>query len=263
MWCWLTAKRGNGEEKWGEIHKLEMKQRSKTLSSICLQNIFELKKVRLRLLQEPGSFSRNVLRNIWAIKTLKGKRKNVKTQVNILLPVSVWDTDGNIITRGACGGTRVWIANQEGLLSGLIPLWASGETPHCFWLGRLHSAARPSCPIPTVPSHCAAQSRIRAHTPCTCSHNDTSSFNQMRLDPSLSFSLSPTHTSARRWSFLCLVIYPPPPPFCFCFRKEKQIPKQLRLFFSFLRGKRMRKGQTSSADLRRCYSTVVCLVCQL
>lgn len=152
------------------------------------------------------------------------RRENkLKMGLNIFLPVLVKDTDGNIITRGPCGGTWVWIANQEDLLwsnpslSGRLGINASGETPHCFWLWRFHSIAQPSCPIPTVPSHCAAQPCMCTHT-CARTHTThTSSSNQIRLDPSLSPQQGASLFSA--WSFIL--------PLCLCFIKEKQIPKQL------------------------------------
>lgn len=150
------------------------------------------------------------------------EEENVKMRVNMLLLAPVKDTDGNIITRGPCGGTWVWIANQEGLwsnpsLSGRPGISASGETPHCFWLWRRHSIPQPSCPIPTLPSHCAAQPRNCAYSLVHARTQPTSSSAQIRLGPSLSPQQGAGLFSA--WSFIL--------SFCLCFIKEKQIPKQL------------------------------------
>lgn len=96
----------------------------------------------------------------WLVAVWLEGGRGFKKGVNILLPVPMKDTDSNIIRQGPHGGTWVWIANQDGLLwsnpslSGRPGINVSGETPHCFWLWRLHSTAQPSCPIPTVPSHC-------------------------------------------------------------------------------------------------------------
>lgn len=172
-----------------------------------------------------GCFFCKVLKNMRVIsERCRWRRgKKVKKGVIFLLPTPVKDTDGNIITQGPCGGTWVWIANQEGLLwpnpslSGRPGINASGETPHCFWLWRLHSIVQPSCPIPTVPSHCAAQPCMYAHTHVHAPTQHTSSSNQIRLDPSLS-----PQQGAGLFSAPSFIL-----PFCLCFRKEKQIPKQL------------------------------------